>query len=48
MKLSIFFYHTTGDSNTRLIYKFVNYELDYITRNPKEYITKIEVIIGDL
>ena len=43
-KLSGKFEPTTGDSKTRLLKKLAKYELNDITRNPKEWITDIELL----
>ena len=48
MKLSGKFEQTTGDSNTRLHQDFSKCRLDYVTRNPKEWITEIKLPRGYL
>ena len=47
-KLSIKFEPTTGDSKKILHKKFSKYKLYDVTRNPKERITKLELILQDL
>ena len=47
-KLSRKFEPTTGASKTTLRNKFYKCELDDVTRNPKEWITDIELLIVDL
>ena len=46
--LSRKFEPTTGASKTRLRKKFSKYELYEVTRNPEEWITKLELLRGYL
>ena len=48
IKLSRQFEPTTGASKTRLHKKFSKLELYDVTRNPKEWITCLELLRGDL
>ena len=48
VKLTTKFYPTTRDYITRLRKKFAERELDNTTKNPKEWIAKLELIRGYL
>ena len=39
---------TTGDSKTNLHNKFAKIELDDVTRDPEDWIAKLELFRGDL
>ena len=38
---------TTGASNKRICKKFVKIELDDVTRDPEDWITKLKLLSGD-